>query len=55
MIWTFLVAVASLIIAILGCALLKPLGSLESHYDSARHLWRGGPGSGDHAADSLGY
>ena len=42
MIWTFLVAVADLIIAVLGCALAKPLGSLESYVDGSGHHWRCG-------------
>ena len=37
MIWTFLVAVAALIIAVFGCALAKPLGSLESYVDGSGH------------------
>jgi hypothetical protein len=39
MIGTFLVSVAALIIAVLGCAWAKPIGVRESHHDAVSGDW----------------
>jgi hypothetical protein len=39
MIGTFLVSVAALIIAVLGCAWVKPIEARESHHDTVSGDW----------------
>ncbi|HME27178.1 MAG TPA: hypothetical protein VKI44_38630 [Acetobacteraceae bacterium] len=39
MIGTFLIAVAALIIAVLGCAWAKPVGLRETHHETAADDW----------------
>lgn len=48
MVATFLVSVAALIIAILGCAWVKPAGSSEDVYDAADEDWTQGEITADH-------
>ena len=55
MIWTFLVSVSALIVAVLGCALLKPLGALEGESDADRRRWWHNAGPDDNAVGFRGH